>query len=365
MVFTFLPFYHKWLDANLLTIIMTCIKLITMKDPLLLIKNVLVLLLFAFAMYLSLIAVVAVPVLQGSDLSKSALSVDLADELNAYIEIDSIYKKSYFDFVDKQKEMLIADTIALTDFAPFRNTFDRYKEEVDLTFRELALIKERAINRMELTDNSILNQRLRQVDKADLFEWYAKNRSAMLNHIGALRTQIGIHTNELVLNENEGTVFTAIDKLMNDTMLGKRPAASVIPVRPPIGSDLGFFQRIAGWLTSSESYHLTIIIGLFGFGLLGAGGSTFIKEQEGTSATKPILTDLIKVFVKGFTAAIVIFLAVKGSLSVLSTNNAEPNPYALFFVTFVAAVFNEESWSWAKDKFLGLFGKQKPDTQQS
>ena len=101
----------------------------------------------------------------------------------------------------------------------------------------------------------------------------------------------------------------------------------------------------------SESYSLVVIIGLIGFGLLGAAGSTFIREQRTKANPQLLIEDLPGVMIKGFTAAIVVFLGVQGGLAVLTNSDSELNAYALFFVSFVAAVFSDDAWAWAKGKF--------------
>ena len=64
----------------------------------------------------------------------------------------------------------------------------------------------------------------------------------------------------------------------------------------------------------------------------------------GKSLTTPVL--------KGISAAVIIFLAVLGGLSVFSSAEADPNPYILFFTCMVGAVYSEQIWAWAQ-KFLG------------
>ena len=80
-----------------------------------------------------------------------------------------------------------------------------------------------------------------------------------------------------------------------------------------MGTDLGVFTFFAGWLLGLESYSLVIIIGLIGFGLLGAAGSTYIRERNNKEENKPLIDDLTGVLIKGFTAAIVVLLGVQGS----------------------------------------------------
>ena len=64
--------------------------------------------------------------------------------------------------------------------------------------------------------------------------------------------------------------------------------------------------------------------------------------------------DAATIIIRGLAAAIVVFLAVKGGLAIVSTSEAEPNAYVLFFICLVGAVFSEGVWKWAKTKLDGF-----------
>ncbi|HEX9972665.1 MAG TPA: hypothetical protein VGD14_11400, partial [bacterium] len=49
-------------------------------------------------------------------------------------------------------------------------------------------------------------------------------------------------------------------------------------------------------------------------------------------------------------AAVVVFLSVKGGLAVFTTDEVESNAYVLFFTCLVGAVFSEKIWEWAQEK---------------
>jgi len=120
------------------------------------------------------------------------------------------------------------------------------------------------------------------------------------------------------------------------------------PPRPAVDTSLGVFAPLFGWLLRTESRDLTLIVGLLGFGLFGAISSSFIR-QESESTTRNI-------FVRGIWAAILVYLAVVGGLAVFAQGSAVPNPYAIYFTCFVAAVFSEDVWSWAKSRQQEMFG---------
>jgi len=130
------------------------------------------------------------------------------------------------------------------------------------------------------------------------------------------------------------------------------------PSAPEAGEELGIFKPLVQWLLKPDSMALVLIVGMIGFGLFGATISTFVKEKVAKKNKHGyIITDITGVVVRGTSAAIVIFLAVKGGLSVFAQNNTDPNPYALFFTCLVGAVYSERIWEWAKQKMTETLAK--------
>ncbi|WP_434424149.1 hypothetical protein [Nannocystis pusilla] len=109
----------------------------------------------------------------------------------------------------------------------------------------------------------------------------------------------------------------------------------------------GPFGLIANWLIATRSLALATICGMLGFGLLGAAISTFIREGQIPPNSERV-RDLFGVIIRGFSAALVIFLSVEGGIAVFSTEASSPNPYVLFFTCMVGAVFSEPVWEWAQ-----------------
>lgn len=132
-----------------------------------------------------------------------------------------------------------------------------------------------------------------------------------------------------------------------------RGSREVPPARPLLGSNLGPFRVVASWLLSTESLPLVLIVGLIGFGLLGAACSTFVRERATKHRRRrdaAIVEDLPSVVIRGLSAAIVVFLAVEGGLAIFSTGGSEPNPYVLLLTCLVASVFSEKVWDWAQEQ---------------
>jgi hypothetical protein len=117
---------------------------------------------------------------------------------------------------------------------------------------------------------------------------------------------------------------------------------------PPDRSDFGYTLGIAGdlssWLLRSESMPLALITGLVGFGLLGALVSRSVRAPTDDTAT----LDFFGIVSRGVSAAVVVFLAAYGGLTIFSQTTPDPNPFVVFLTCLVGAVFGDDVWSWAK-----------------
>jgi hypothetical protein len=121
-----------------------------------------------------------------------------------------------------------------------------------------------------------------------------------------------------------------------------------VPKEPVPGTEWGWLGESASWLIKPNSPDLVLIIGMFGFGMLGAAISCFVNIAPRTKQNQPLIEDLHIVIIRGFSAAIVIFLATKGGIAIINNGNNNPNPHVLFFTCLVGAVFSERIWDWAK-----------------
>jgi hypothetical protein len=120
------------------------------------------------------------------------------------------------------------------------------------------------------------------------------------------------------------------------------------PDRSDFGHTLGIVGDLSIWLLRTESMPLALITGLIGFGLFGALVSTFVRIPTGQS-TQP---DMFGVVWRGVSAAIVVFLAAYSGIAIVSQTGGDPNPYVVFVTCLVGAVFGDDVWLWAKDKFV-------------
>lgn len=98
---------------------------------------------------------------------------------------------------------------------------------------------------------------------------------------------------------------------------------------------------------------LVLIVGMIGFGLFGSAVSTFVR----TAANESLEPNVVYIIVRGTSAAIVIFLAVKGGISIFIKGDSQLNPYSLFFTCLIGAVYSERVWDWAKSELEAKFSK--------
>lgn len=120
------------------------------------------------------------------------------------------------------------------------------------------------------------------------------------------------------------------------------------PKEPVPGTDWGWLGKSASWLIMPNAPDLILIIGMFGFGLLGAAISCFVNISPRIKRKHALIEDLHIVIIRGFSAAIVIFLGTKGGIAIINNGSNNPNPHVLFFTCLVGAVFSERIWDWAK-----------------
>lgn len=149
---------------------------------------------------------------------------------------------------------------------------------------------------------------------------------------------------------------------MEDFLTGqasfRNRAANPLPDPPLPGSQWGIFGLISRWLLRANSYALILITGMLGFGLFGSLISSIVREHSQRQPEEPLVKDLDAAVVRGLSAAVVVFLSVKGGLAVFTNQDVEPNSYVVFFTCLVGAVFSERIWEWAREWLKGKYGAE-------
>lgn len=129
------------------------------------------------------------------------------------------------------------------------------------------------------------------------------------------------------------------------------------PAYPP----LNLVDRVYPWLQEDRgSRPILMIMGLVGFGLLGAAIRTMGKPEDnlvvdrqaavqvgGQARTAPKLnpTEFGKIIVQGVGAAMVVFLAFQAG-SLVFSGQAANSPFPQLLFSFLGAVFAQEVWEW-------------------
>ena len=173
------------------------------------------------------------------------------------------------------------------------------------------------------------------------------------NAIAVLETEVPANSSEnarasvdqmrATLLSQQSSNAARISRTLRDAC--ETPAIQQTVYTPPeAGSGWGPFGLVARWLLQTKSLPLSLITGMLGFGLLGSAIATFVRggAQRGQVS---LSAEVTSVLVRGLSAAVVVFLAVKGGLAIFSTGDNEPNAYVVFLTCLVGAVFSEDVWN--------------------
>jgi hypothetical protein len=128
-----------------------------------------------------------------------------------------------------------------------------------------------------------------------------------------------------------------------------------------IGSDYGAVFSLFIQGIGQGSTDVLLLVGMIGFGLFGSILSIFITTNIESDNEKSLTYKTMLVVVKGFSAAIVVFLATRGGISILNSGSSNPNPLILFLFCFIGAIFSDPIWEWSKQKIVNTFPKTAED----
>jgi hypothetical protein len=127
------------------------------------------------------------------------------------------------------------------------------------------------------------------------------------------------------------------------------------------GERWGVFAVLARWLLETRSLPLTLLTGTVGFGLLGAVVAAMLRRFRSRNLLERQHEDgyLFAVVVRGFSAAIVVYLGVQGGIAAFGEGRGDPDSHILLFTCFAAAVFSEDVWSWVQSQLSTTFATRK------
>ncbi|HEY8930589.1 MAG TPA: hypothetical protein VIM55_15410 [Mucilaginibacter sp.] len=357
-------------------------------------KNVFVSLILAFSLYLCIASIIAIPEFQ--ELENITVDKQEITTFSKSLE-DSALTRNLGTLGDFAKEPNL-DTLKSPEAKHRQNqiilVYDRFKDNVDLVKNDIDLKRRQIIINYQTALEEKTLSKQKSVYKSKLTNWYLEQQK-MLSVLSAEKGEIESHIHERITSINnldKAILKAGADKkkvmqdyydsdldfktmgsrinVYNDTLNRAINKGAPMPQRPNIGEEFGIFESMSGWLLRTESMSLALIVGLFAFGLLGAIGSSFIRQKINTTE-REIVPDYVPnmpvVLISGLSSAIVVFLAAKGAIVVFSTKDAALNPYVLFFTCLVAAVYSEDIWAWARKRLQSSFNTSdnkntRPDT---
>jgi hypothetical protein len=349
-------------------------------------QNIMLFSILLLAGYLSIAAITAIPGLQEPAIISEAISAERLDE-----QLTEVMTQSQANIT---RPLELSDPFADVEEAPGAeldeitkgalNSLKVAREQLFLAHASLVSdaqsqavgYKTSAVNtyRASLIDRKGAQQTVQHFLSID--EWFRRVLSRLESRINTCRTVIG-STNywfenriREIFNPQPVNIYQNINSSspLDDafTFCTQSLDPEPIPERPDLGSNLGPFSYVASWLLRTESLPLAQIVGLLGFGLLGSAVSTLVRSDFKKRRNQPLVEELATVIIRGATAAVVVFLAVKGGLAIFTAGESDPNSYVLLLTCLIAAVFSEDVWQEAHKRLnKGLGGAETPQQEES
>lgn len=186
-----------------------------------------------------------------------------------------------------------------------------------------------------------------------------RSKQEVFNLIQAVDLQTANLFSIAIHDISSNRMLTRTEKASLNNLFSSVNPPLLVPPKTPEDSTTKFFIP-ASWSLKERSQNLAIITGLFGFALFGSVIRASNKINFRSLSREDIPTDggisyeIIVFLVKGFSAALVVYLSLKGGLSLITTTNTDKvNPYLILFLCFISAVFSDSIWLWAKTKLVG------------
>ncbi|MBO6517076.1 MAG: hypothetical protein JJ975_11050, partial [Bacteroidia bacterium] len=330
-----------------------------------------------FSLYLCVAAIVAAPELMDEEISHDATA--LREEFNTKLKDFNLIELDELTLSKSDTALLALSQLGEEELvSTYRNAVNSHNAWVNEQFISDLQHQERLTTEYEASLKDGTKAKQRRIYKNDLVGWYSdfhkkwtqqavSRKSMLVNILNEMREVVSGPTGDSIQpisSDRVQSVLGSIKDYSDKQELASlvRPQEKPYPRKQSVAEDYGFFRAISSWLLQTGSLSLALIAGLFGFGLFGSIGSTFIRRRlaklSGKVETEAIvLGDLQGILINGVSAAIVVFLGVKGAVLAFTQEGGELNPYMLFFTCLVASVFSEDVWVWARKKLNETLGR--------
>ncbi|MGB3466905.1 MAG: hypothetical protein WBA74_16615 [Cyclobacteriaceae bacterium] len=314
--------------------------------------------LIVFGIFFSIASIIAVPVFQ-EDQSQGLTTegLQIGPELNNYLPDSALFFHKYEITTDTTIKGLRAKYVA--------SGLENWNDRVSSVYQMILQNKDQAIGRFNIAKEEKLTEDAKIDYMQELIQWFLSSKTILLNNLNTDRPEVNAEITHIYLADslkisNATYMERSLLSLQSTAKHLELTEIPAMPALPSVSAGYGIFGWMAGWILQTNNLAFALIVGMIGFGVFGATISHIILET--TDATQPVVftsIDYLKLLIRGFSAAIVIYLAAKGGLLIVSGSEASLNAYFIFFMCFVAAIFSEVVWNWVKEKLVSSLNSSK------
>lgn len=329
------------------------------------IKTIPVYLIAIIGMYISLNAVLAIPLLDESNSKLKEMGSDLKDELNAsklsfinHLNDDFKYDSIVNFRFDSASKKIGINSSSVSLSIILSNKINNYKRSFengrDLIYYDfIGLNSSNSISEAFSIKNSLSEIYKLKCDSAE------KNITFYLNTV---RININrFYSLTRIQNTAASTMSEAYIEVYKSLYIDELPisfSGSLITKtkKDPFNS----FFYISNLIVLDGSTSINIIIAIFGVALFGCVIGSYRRNTIEKTLSNPLAVDIAPLLFKSFSASLITYLSIKGGVSVIAADKGtEINPYFIMLVCFAAAVYSDEIWVWAKGKFIPTNSSKK------
>jgi hypothetical protein len=245
------------------------------------------------------------------------------------------------------------------------NRFNKYNQALKASYTQASVHFNEQINKLPPNLLSSYSEGLTNFLMQLPYEAFFVNslNSYTTNHLLFMQA-INTANNDLVTVRNEllagqhATDAMAIHNLPREEdykYVEQQTVKLNAPKPGTLGEDWGIFMPFIKGFAASRNIDVLLLLGMIGFGLFGSAITLYVTTKEDEDKKKKVGHNVMLVLVRGFSATVVVFLAIRGGIAILNTGSNNPNPLVLFLFCFIGSVFSEPIWEWAKQKVDNTF----------